>query len=68
MRRKKRLPDMLKQLREEKGMTQAQLAERAGVTREYITMLESGAKANPSLEVLKALAKALKVKAGRLLE
>jgi transcriptional regulator with XRE-family HTH domain len=35
MGRKKTLDQMLKQLREGKGMTQAQLAERAGVTREY---------------------------------
>jgi transcriptional regulator with XRE-family HTH domain len=54
--------------REGKGLTQAQLAERASVTREYITMFESRAKGNPSFDVLKALAKALKVTVGRLLE
>ncbi len=68
MGRRKSVGQMLKEIREAKEMTQAQLAEKAGVTREYVTMLESGVKANPSLDVLKRLAKALRVKVGKLLE
>jgi putative transcriptional regulator len=68
MGRTKGLSKMLKKLREGKGMTQAQLAEKAGITREYITMLESGAKANPSLDVAVRLAKALGVSIANLVE
>ncbi len=68
MARTPRFKDMLRKLREAKGMTQEQLAERVGVTREYITMLESGARANPTIDTLKKLAKVLKVKVGELVE
>jgi len=64
----KRLGDMLKKLRVERGLTQEQLGKRVGVSDAYITMLESGTRKNPSLPLLKRLAKALKVKVGRLLE
>ena len=59
---------MLRKLREAKKMTQEQLAERVGVTREYITMLENGARTNPTMDMLKKLAKALKVTVGELVE
>lgn len=49
------------------GRTQGALAEKAGVTREYVTMLESRTKKNPSLEILKDLAKALGVPVTELL-
>jgi transcriptional regulator with XRE-family HTH domain len=68
MKRKGGVSNVLKQIRAERGMSQADLAQKAGVTREYVTMLESGTKANPSLDVLKRLAKALKVKIRKLLE
>jgi transcriptional regulator with XRE-family HTH domain len=48
-------------------MTQVQLAEKVGTTQEYIAMLESGVRKNPSLELLRRMAKALKVKVGALL-
>ena len=50
---------MLKSLRLHKQLTQAQLAERARVSQPYIVYLEQGVKRNPSLTVLKRLAKAL---------
>lgn len=59
---------MLKRIREEKGLTQVELAEKSGITREYITMIESGARKNPTIDVLKALAKALRVNVTELLE
>ncbi len=59
---------MLKRIREEKGLTQVELAQKSGVTREYITMIETGARKNPTVDTLKRLAKALKVKVGELLE
>ena len=57
----------LKQLRATRDMSQADLAERSGVSREYIARLETGHH-DPSLSTLVKLAKALKVKPGTLLE
>ena len=57
----------LKQLRAKREMSQADLAERSGISREYIARLETGHH-DPSLSTLKKLAKALKVKVGKLLE
>jgi transcriptional regulator with XRE-family HTH domain len=62
------LGTVLKKLRQKKGLTQEEVAMRAGVTKPYIAMLESGARKNPSLELVKKLAKALKVTVGELLE
>lgn len=59
---------MLKTLRERGEMTQVELAKKAGVTQTYIAKLEAGDKKNPSLEVLKKLARALGVPLGELLE
>jgi len=63
----KRLGKVLKQRREEKGMTQAVLAEKVGVGQTYIAKLESGDKKNPTLDLLKKLAKALGVPVTELL-
>jgi transcriptional regulator with XRE-family HTH domain len=63
----KRLGKMLKQRREEKHLTQAQLAHKVGVSQTYIAKLESGARTSPSLPKLRKLAKALGVPAGELL-
>jgi transcriptional regulator with XRE-family HTH domain len=64
----KRLSRVLKTLREEKRLTQVDLAKRARVTQSYVAMLEGGNKANPSLAILKRLAKALGVPVTALLE
>ena len=48
-------------------MTQAELAERAKVTRGYLAQLEAGHKTNPSLPTLRKLAKALGVPVTELL-
>ena len=57
----KRLGKMLKQRREEQGLTQAALAHKVGVSQTYIAKLESGARTSPSLATLRKLAKALGV-------
>lgn len=57
----------LKWLRVSKGMSQAALAKRAGLTREYVNKLEAG-KQDPSLTTISALAKALGVPVTALLE
>jgi transcriptional regulator with XRE-family HTH domain len=64
----RRLRTVLKTLREKRGMTQLELATKAGVAQGYLSNLEAGAKKNPGLDVLKRLARALGVPVGELLE
>jgi transcriptional regulator with XRE-family HTH domain len=52
---------VLKELREQKGWSQRDLAKRAKTTGAYIAMLETEVKTNPSAKVLRRLAKALGV-------
>jgi putative transcriptional regulator len=58
---------MLKALRLERGYRQIDLAKRAKVTNVYLSQLENGRKKNPSLAVLRRLAKALGVPVTELL-
>jgi transcriptional regulator with XRE-family HTH domain len=62
------LSTVIRRLREARGLTQAEVAERANVKKQYVTMLERGARKNPSLPVLKRIAKALGVPVTELLE
>ncbi len=64
----KRLGRVLRTLRKEKGWTQNELAEKASVNRSYLTQLETGARVNPTIAVLKRLAKSLRVPVTELLE
>jgi XRE family transcriptional regulator, master regulator for biofilm formation len=64
----RRFGTVLKTLREEKGLTQGTVAQRAKVTKPYLSQLETGARKNPSVPVLKRLAKALGVTVTALLE
>ncbi len=64
----KRLGRVLRTLREEKGWTQNELAEKASVDRSYLTQLETGARVNPTIAVLKRLAKSLRVPVAELLQ
>jgi transcriptional regulator with XRE-family HTH domain len=59
---------VIRQLREQRGLTQEHVAKKAAVTKNYITMLERGKRKNPSLPILKRIADALGVKPGRLFE
>ncbi len=63
----RRVGTVIKKLREEKGLSQQALAKKAKVTDAYIAMLETGVRNNPTIDTLKRLAKALKVKVGELL-
>jgi transcriptional regulator with XRE-family HTH domain len=54
---RKELSQVIKTLRGNR--TQAEIAKAARVTKNYITMLEAGKRKNPSLPVLRRLAKAL---------
>jgi len=55
-------------LRSARGWSQPELARRAKVTQAYIAQLETGQRKNPSLPVLRRLARALGVPVGELLE
>jgi len=64
----KRLGKVIRRMREQREpkMTLRDLAEAAKVTQGYIAQLEMGLKKNPSLAVLKRIAKALGVPVGEL--
>ena len=64
---KERMAKRLKTLRERRGMTQEQLAEKSGVSRTYLARLETG-RQDPTLSTLEKLATALKVDVAKLLK
>jgi transcriptional regulator with XRE-family HTH domain len=57
----------LRRLRRKRGLSQAELADKADLSREYVNKLEAG-RHDPPLSTILALAKALRVRASRLLE
>ena len=61
-----RMAIKLKKIRQQRKLTQGELAERAGVTREYVARLEAG-RYDPSLSTIERLAKALRVKVNDLI-
>lgn len=63
----RRLRTVVKELREVKGLTQVELAKKAQITQPYLARLEAGDRKNPSLVVLRRLAKALGVPVTELL-
>lgn len=63
-----RIGRMLKRLREARGWSQPKLAKEAKVSQAYLAELERSTKKNPSLPILRRLAKALGVPVGELLE
>jgi transcriptional regulator with XRE-family HTH domain len=64
----RKLSTVLRELRERKDISQLQLAKRAGVTQGYISDLEAGTKRNPSVAILRKIARALGVPVTELLE
>ena len=57
----------VKRLREKRGLTQEALAAKVDIHRVHLARIESAVR-TPSVEMLEKLAKALKVKPGKLLE
>ena len=53
------LGEKVKRLRTERGLTQMELAERAGISQAIISRLEGKVRHNVNADVLKSLAKAL---------
>jgi transcriptional regulator with XRE-family HTH domain len=58
----------LKALRTARGLTQVELAIKMKMKQAYIAQLETGVEANPTLDTLRRLAKALKVTVGELVQ
>jgi transcriptional regulator with XRE-family HTH domain len=63
----KRLRSVIKEKRIALGLTQEQLADKAGVTKNYVTMVERGARKGVSVMVKVALATALDIAPTQLL-
>ena len=59
---------MIRQMREQQGLSQLALAKKADVAQGYISSLEAGEKKNPSIAILRKIAKALGVPVTELLE
>jgi transcriptional regulator with XRE-family HTH domain len=57
----RKLGEIVRDAREARGLTQAQLAERAQVALSYVTLLEAGTQAggDPPRQILQRLARAL---------
>lgn len=62
-----RLGSNVRRLREAKGWSQEDYADRAGIHRTYVSDIERG-KRNPTVTIVEKLAKPLKVSPGALLE
>lgn len=63
-----KLGDKIRQLREEGGLTQGQLAARSSVSQGYLSQLENGEVKNPSAAVLLRVAQAVRVNSDELFE
>jgi transcriptional regulator with XRE-family HTH domain len=63
-----KLGEIVRDLREARGLTQAQLAEKAQIALSYVIVIESPQPGNPSRQILHRIARALDVPAKRLLE
>lgn len=64
---RRRLGSNVRKLRLEKGWSQEEYADRAGIHRTYVSDIERGAR-NPTVTIIERLAIPLGVKAGRLLD
>lgn len=64
---RQRLAANLRRLRHEKGWSQEDYADRAGIHRTYVSDIERGAR-NPTITVIEKLAKPFGVKIGELLD
>ena len=60
------LPDRLRELRDARGMTRAQLAEAGGVSERAIKEIETGQSARPLYDIFLAIARGLGVSAEEL--
>jgi transcriptional regulator with XRE-family HTH domain len=65
----RKLSEVIRETREVRGLTQAQLAERAQVALSYVTLLEGGTQPGPPpRQILQRLARALGIRPEQLLK
>lgn len=64
---RKKFGKRLRQLREERGWSQEEFADRAGLHRTYVSAVERGVR-NPTLSVLERIAKAMGVSLAEMLQ
>ena len=57
----------LREIRSSKGWTQAEVAQKAGISTNYYARIERADASNISLEILEAVVKALKAKSSEIL-
>jgi transcriptional regulator with XRE-family HTH domain len=57
----KKLGDVVRELREAKGLSQQLLADRASIAQSYVAVIEAGQQGRPPRAILQRLAKALGV-------
>lgn len=62
-----KLGELIRALREERGMSLGDLERASGVGKGYLWELETETKANPSVDILQKIARALEVPASRLI-
>lgn len=67
MKLREKLAGNLRRLREARGFSQEEFAERAGLHRTYVSMIERQTR-NPTIDVLEKIAGALEVDPAELLE
>ena len=65
MDKKSLLGKRIREIRKSQGLSQERLAERAGISAQYVSNIERG-KENPTLDLLLRLADALKVSLGQM--
>jgi len=63
-----KLSQIIKKLREEKGLSQEKLARLADVSNNTIVNIEAGKQNNPTIETLKSIAKALGISVDELIK
>ena len=62
---KRLLGNRIREIRKRQGLSQEKLAERAGISAQYVSNIERG-KENPTLDLLLRLSEALKVSLGQM--
>jgi transcriptional regulator with XRE-family HTH domain len=63
----KKLAEKVKKARKDKGISQEELAHRAGLNRAYVGYIERGER-KPSVDTIASLAKALRIKLSELFD
>lgn len=66
MKSQQKLGDNIKTIRKKIGLTQKQVAKKAGINTNYYARIERG-EINPSFETIEKIVKALKIKSSKIL-